>query len=324
MRKARVKIVGAGAVYHCIGRVVGGEMLLGDAEREMMRRLIRQHARFAGIEVITQCIMSNHFHVLVRVPEATNPSDEELVQRVGDFYQKNSPYVTTVLEAYEDEGFLPEYIREGLLGRMGDLSVFMKEVKQRYAKWHNKRHTRFGTIWAERFKSIVVEDRSSVLATVAAYIDLNPVRAGLVLDPKEYRWCGYAEATVGVVGAREGYQRLFDLRDWCTISREYRRYLFVRAGVSGHSSKRELGRDAIRKVLDEGGELALAEVLRLRVRYFNDGVAIGSKEFVDGVFKEFRNRFGVKKRKTGARKIPPLGGLRDLCTLRNLKTKPYS
>jgi len=87
---------------------------------------------------------------------------------------------------------------------MGDVSEFMKEFKQRFSKWYNIRHQRFGTLWAERFRSVLVEDESGVLETVSAYIDLNAVRAGLVEDPKDYRHCGYAAAVAGDAKARSG------------------------------------------------------------------------------------------------------------------------
>jgi putative transposase len=315
MRKARVKILEEGAVYHCIGRLVGGEMLLGDLQKEMLSVLIRRQARFCGIEVITHCVMSNHFHLLVRVPKPSIVSDAELVQRARGFYHPNSMYLKAALESYNLLGSLPDDIRDGLLSRMGDLSSFMKELKQRYSKWHNRRSDRFGTLWAERFKSVLVEDQPSVVLTVAAYIDLNPVRAGLVEDPKDYRWCGYAEATVGIVGAQEGYQSFHESKDWKSISRQYRQVLFVRGGVSASAGKRTLTVDSIRKVLEQNGELALPEVLRLRVRYFSEGVAIGSKAYVDGVYREFRDRFGDTRR-TFPRPMFDVGGLANMCTLR--------
>src|ERR1700739_5057236 len=69
----------------------------------------------------------------------------------------------------------------------------MKELKGRFAQWYNRRHRRYGVLWAERFKSVLIEE-SQALSAVAAYIDLNPLRAGLCEDPKDYRYCGYAEA----------------------------------------------------------------------------------------------------------------------------------
>jgi hypothetical protein len=69
-------------------------------------------------------------------------------------------------------------------------------------------------------------------------------------------------------------------------------------------------------VLNGGGTLARADLLRCRVRWISDGVALGSKGFVEAVFKGCRNHFGPK-RKSGARKIREdeagsLHALRDL------------
>ena len=318
MRNPRIKIEGADAVYHCIGRVVGGEFLLGDSEKETLRIMLHQNAAFAGVELITHCVMSNHFHLLVRVPDEPDLSDAEILRRVQAYYRPKNPTRVAVEKAMEIGG-LPESIRDRFLARMGDLSVFMQELKQRYSRWHNRQHGRFGTLWAERFKSVLVEDSPGSISKVAAYIDLNPIRAGLASDPKEYRWCGYAEAVAGSREARKGIMTFLEPATWKAAGAEYRRMLFVKSGVSGHSDKQVLDRDAIRKVIDEGGELALAEVLRLRVRYFSDGVVLGSREFVDSIREEFKDRFGAKRR-TGARSIgrgkegaiPGLFAMRDL------------
>jgi len=78
---------------------------------------------------------------------------------------------------------------------MYDLSEFMKTLKQRFSFWFNKSHERGGPLWNGRFKSVLVESPAcheqdfahNAITTMAAYIDLNPVRAGLVDDPKDYR-----------------------------------------------------------------------------------------------------------------------------------------
>ena len=59
-----------------------------------------------------------------------------------------------------------------------DLSSFFKELKGQFAQWYNRRHERYGVLWAERFKSVLLEGGQAV-AAVGAYIELNPVRAGL-------------------------------------------------------------------------------------------------------------------------------------------------
>ena len=56
------------------------------------------------------------------------------------------------------------------------------------------------------------------------------------------------------------------------------------------------------EVVEGGGQLSRGELLRCRVRYFSDGVAIGSSRFVEGVFEASREHFGPK-RKDGAREI---------------------
>lgn len=317
MRKPRIKIEGASAVYHCVSRIVGGEHLLGDAEKEKLRLLFRDHARFCGAEVITHCVMSNHFHLLVRFPEDHSVSDKELVVRVRRFYRKGDPFRQLIEEDFQDFGKLSRHLRERLAARMGDVSQFMKELKLSFSKWFNKRHKRYGALWSARFKSVVIEDAPSVVATVAGYIDLNPIRAGIVDDPKDYRWCGYAEAVAGDAEARRGIESFHPKVRWAAVA-AYRKYLFVRSGASGSSEKRSLSRREILKAVESGGELDVPEILRLRIRYFTDGVAIGSREFVDGVFAGFRDRFS-ERRKSGARRLGHRGAFSDLCSLRNLR-----
>lgn len=94
-------------------------------------------------------------------------------------------------------------IRHRYARRMHDLSWFMKSLLERFTKWFNGKHSRSGTLWEDRFKSVIVE--SGVAARmIAAYIDLNPVRAGMVSEPADYRWSGYGEA---IGGGKKGTER---------------------------------------------------------------------------------------------------------------------
>ena len=154
MRRSRIIKEDDDAVYHCIGRIVGGEFLLGDSEKETLRIMLHQNAAFAGVEIITHCVMSNHFHLLVRVPVDRTVPDAEILRRVQGYYSKKNP-VRVAIETAMENGGLCVSVRERMLARMGDLSVFMKELKQRYSRWHNKQYSRFGTLWAERFKSVL-------------------------------------------------------------------------------------------------------------------------------------------------------------------------
>jgi len=317
MRMARLKASDQQpAVYHCISRIVGGQFLLDDLGKEKLAQILLQLARFCGIEVITYCMMANHFHLLLRVPPRQEIPDAELLQRLEDFYGKKGVLTVLAREGMDKRGGIDSDLRQSLLERMGEVSAFLKEFKQRFSRWYNRQHGRFGTLWAERFKSLLVEDTPGAVRTVAAYIDLNPVRAGLVSDPKDYRFCGYAAALNGNKVLRAGLMSCLKPGAWTEAAAEYRRSLFVTAGTSGHSEKVALDREAILVELKRGGELSVGQVLRLRVRHLTDGLVLGSKEFVNEMFVRHREKFGTQ-RKDGARKIrgvplPGLSVLRDL------------
>jgi putative transposase len=69
--------------------------------------------------------------------------------------------------------------------------TFMKHLGQCYVQSVNKRLGRSGTLWEGRFRSCLVQSDSYVLACYR-YIELNPVRAGMVSSPTQYAWSSYA------------------------------------------------------------------------------------------------------------------------------------
>ncbi|MBL9177588.1 MAG: hypothetical protein JNM65_05955, partial [Verrucomicrobiaceae bacterium] len=173
-------------------------------------------------------------------------------------------------------------------------------------------------------KSVLVEGKGEALRTMAAYIDLNPVRAGLVKDPKDYRWCGYAEALGGSRRAQRGLCKAIGkpVDGWqeAGAAEAYRCILFdegreVRDASNEAVVERGVSTERVRGVLAERGKLGTAELVRLRVRYFSDGAILGSRAFVEGIFEAQREQFSPKRRR-GARRIPqaesPLYALREL------------
>ncbi len=270
-------------------RAVGGARLFKNREKEMLRRMLWQVADFSGGEILTYCLMSNHFHVLIHFPESGPLADAELMRRYRVLYPKPNKYQTASARVLERKlaagGEDAAKIREQLLARMGDVSEFMKTLKQRFSIWFNQNHGRFGTLWAERFKSVLVEGRGFALQTMAAYIDLNPVRAGLVEDPKDYRWCGYAEAVGGSALAVRGLQRIWSVYggpvDGADALQAHRMLLFGK-GAEPDAGGRISREKALQVLEKEGGVLPRAVALRCRIRYFTDGAIFGSAEFVRG------------------------------------------
>ncbi len=323
MRTSRMKVEGEAAVYHCISRIVGGDFLIDDQGKERFRQLMWRQAAFCGVQIITYCVMSNHVHILLRVPVQPELSDKELLNRASHLYDpKRTEWLKEAHALLSERKAIDTSLRDRLLARMGDLSVFMKELKHRFTNWHNRRHKRFGTLWAQRFRSLLVEDDPYYIGLMAAYIDLNPVRADLVSDPKDYRFCGYAEALAGGKMARRGIQAFARGKSWRAMAADYRTQLFVTSGESGRSDKVVLSRDEIKKVVDEGGKLSTPELLRLRIRYLTDGAALGSQSFIAKIFETFRDRFS-DKRQTGPRPVRRLN-LETLYVGRDLQTNVLS
>jgi len=78
----------------------------------------------------------------------------------------------------------------------GNLSKFMEMVSKNYAKYFNKKYDRIGHVFQGRFKSFLIqEDRYYFACT--RYIDLNPFKAAIVSDPKDYMWSGFGGLAYG-------------------------------------------------------------------------------------------------------------------------------
>jgi REP element-mobilizing transposase RayT len=187
---------------------------------------LRRVSQFCGVQVLTYAVLDNHFHLLVFVPQQQKLADAELIERYRALYPHRPKLVQHVEATLGEGGTQAEHLRTQLQSRMHDVSMFLKELKQRFTMWFNARHKLYGTIWAERFKSILVENDTSVLRTVGAYIDLNPLRAKIVTRPENYPWCGMAAAERGDAQAQAGVIAIVRSRGWNDARQAYRRFVY--------------------------------------------------------------------------------------------------
>jgi len=335
----RRRILGSKALeanyYHVMSRTCGGEIFFDDVEKEALKRVLWRVAAFCGVEVLTYCVMGNHFHVLVSVPHRETwmrrfegaEGERRLLGHLRALYSKS--YIEQLQMEIQEwrrlgQEALVQRKLESFKRRMGDLSRFVKEVKERFSRWYNKRHERRGTLWMDRFKSVLIEgnvgrrgeretDRVDVVRAMAAYIDLNPVRAELVSNSKDYPFCGYGEACAGEKRAQRGLCHVVgrSAEGWDAQGVE-KVYAGLLSGVDWETGKRrkhkghreKAGVDA--EVSPQGGGVerqSLADMLRHRVRAFSESLVLGSHEFVEEVFQANRSCFGPK-RKEGARRMP--------------------
>lgn len=305
------------ACYHCVTRTVNGAFLFDESSKETLRRMIWRVADFCGVEVLTYAILSNHFHVLVRVPRRSPVADEELLRRYAVLHPESPRHPTLRLSVLRAQlaanGEAAEDWRRRQLELMGDVSQFMKLLKQRFSIWFNKANDRFGTLWAERFTSVLVECNEHVLATVAAYVDLNCVRAGLADDPKDYRYCGYAEAVAGSAAARSGLGSIFSSFGWRDVQARYRMRLFA-AGSAERSGAARIPASEFAKVVAAKGRLPLPTILLCRLRYLTRGAVLGGRSFVQCQAARLRTTNSVAEG-VGGVPLPPVADWGDLMTL---------
>jgi putative transposase len=161
---------------------------------------------------------------------------------------------------------------------------------------------------------------------IAAYIELNPVRAGLCEDPKEYRYCGYAEAMVrGSEIALEGIRTLLSLPQTASreeIERAYRQLLNLKGAEGREDSPPAVESGKAQEIVEqEKCEPSLEERLRCKIRSFSDGVILGSRSFVEFHWQRLKQRIG-QKCKSGPIALNILGPS-GLWVLRKLRTRAF-
>ena len=210
-RIARIKAEGE-AFYHVVSRIANKAFLLNnDEKKEVFVNMLHRAAEFSGVDVITYVVMDNHFHLCVRVSKREGEVPEnEIMRRVGVLYgEDRRAALEKRLAGYREEGddIAVAAELEKLRARMGDLSEFMKTLKQRVSQWYNSNYSHEGTLWSGRFKSVLVED-GRYLNNLIAYIHGNPIRAGLVTRAADYAWSAPGAAAKGDARAKKGLSLL--------------------------------------------------------------------------------------------------------------------
>jgi REP element-mobilizing transposase RayT len=320
------KLRGEPIIYHCISKIVDNRAIFGMEEKEHFVRILRNYEQFSGLKILAYCVMPNHFHLLIEVPEP-NPeilkwSDDRLLKHLSVLYNEDQAKVfideLSYLRKLGDEEEIDAY-RLSIVDRMWDISKFMHDIKMRFSHWYNRRVDRDGYLWSANFRSTLVQ-RGHATRMVAAYIDLNAVRAELVEDPADYLWCSYGEAVAGSKKAREGLKTAIfghpkpgsDEAEtpgtWEEALQIYRSYLFP-------------GKPKDEKPRDEDAPLSEAEMLRHRVSYFTRGLVVGTEEFVENAFELSRGNFSPR-RQSGARKMREVET--ELRSMRDIRKNPIT
>jgi REP element-mobilizing transposase RayT len=179
--------------YHCISRCVRRASLCGEGfehRKQWIENRLEALSRCFAVSVCGFAAMDNHLHVLVRldVGDAESWSAEEVIRRWFMVYPPKTAKgeVIAVTQARIEVQSNDEKRVELLRERLSNLGWFMKALKEPLARMANKEDRCKGTFWESRYKSIAILDEEALLAT-CAYIDLNPVAAGVSAAPETSR-----------------------------------------------------------------------------------------------------------------------------------------
>jgi hypothetical protein len=293
-------------------------VLLGVSPMIWCRILVRNDSTIANLHFILQIVMGWTDIHLHRFRIHGKPCG---IDRIGGISFRHDPHKVQLKDFRFrlNEHYLYEYIKGIGTLCLTQINLCMREIKVGFARFYNRRHDRRGYFWGDRFKSVIVEN-GVTLINCLAYIDLNPLRAGLVERPEQYRWnsIGYHIQT----GNEDNFLSLdFGLKEFGVLDgqerlKRYRRYVYE----AGSLSRPEKGNIKVieDKVLEKERsrefKLSKSDRFKYRTRYFTDSGIIGSKEFVSANYQRFKNLFSSKHEK----RPKPIKGLEGIYSLKRL------
>lgn len=292
---------------HLISRVAGGDIIFYDEEKEYLLELIERFALGFFVEIHAYCIMGNHFHILATGLDlvAKHVSEQELLERYRFIYGKEAePPAGSYAENGEiipdaDEGI------ERLRRRLSSISCFMQELKQTFSRWYNKKYQRKGYLWGDRFRGVIISPEEAELSS-SIYIDLNPVRAGIVKKPEDYPWSSIGlrimqpkraeillKPLISVVESTEGKKAKRSLDHSVIDIKEisaYRKLVYLAGGVESEG-KASITKSLVDAVVVYHGKLGIGDRFRYRIRNFSYGIAIGGHGLISRIQEEGKRKF---------------------------------
>ncbi len=313
---------------HIISRVAGGQLLFNQEDKEFLLTLLERLTTGYFIKIHAFAFMSNHFHILATGldKEARNASKEDLFHRYRLIYGKNAEPPAGTFDSCGQ--FMPDADGgvERLRQRLGSISRFVQEFKQRSCRWYNKKYDRTGYLWGGRFKGVIVSKGEAQLAC-STYIDLNPVRANIVKKPEDYRWsslglrvrasgrsrkllrplsilpafsrcdnssdssdCGEQMAT----NVEPPFRPLVLSEKSCDHFETYREFVYKSGGI-GQTEGAHFWPELFNEVASFHGKFGAADRFRYRVKNFSEGIALGNYALIED-FQRVLHRKKIRPR----------------------------
>ena len=193
------------SAFHCVRRTVRKAWLCGqdpvsgksfEYRRAWIQDRMQELAASFGIDCLSFCVMVNHIHVILRNrPDVVAGwSDEEVAKRWWQLFplRKNKDKSPAIPTEDELKLFMSPARSKQLRSRLSDISWWMRALAEPIARRSNADDKCTGRFWEGRFKSQKLADETAILAC-SAYVDLNPVRAGMAEVPEASQYTSVYE-----------------------------------------------------------------------------------------------------------------------------------
>ena len=301
MRYPRLFFKNEELVYHVMSRTALPGYVLTDHDKSLLLRLITQLSKVYFFDILAFCIMGNHFHLMVRNRKEHHFSDEEILNRLYNYYPKFRK---------DPDHWRPIFKSEIPFWRtkLSNISEFIKDVKQRFSRIYNRDNNRKGYFWGDRFKSVLLESGKAVRGCMA-YIDLNPIRANMVKRPEDYPWSSiYLRVKYGrntetlsddlyenfsYYGKDTGYFKTEKISDH-DVLKFYLKYVYE-LGLEPSKKGKSIGKNEAKKAFSEFNSLAF------RMKVFSNGMVVGSESYIKMCYSQIRMQ--MKDKANRIRKI---------------------
>jgi len=295
---ARFKAVDTAAWYHIHSRVAGcrGEYPLSEplAQRNLME-LLQHYCTAYFCQAAAFSVMGTHYHLVVHFDQPTVVPRDELERRAHYLYP--SKVSKRVIAQWSDEQW------ERFRKRLFDVSELLRNIQSAFARWYNETYERRGTFWGGRFKSVYLQQGNAVLDCML-YVDLNPVRAGIVERPEEWQGSSVYLREIGEDEWLLPLSEVVNAGSEADALVEYRAQLYYRGSVPTKPGQAVIPDHVVEA--EEKRGFAVRGVYRRRLGYFVDGLVIGTEEFIRSKLQLLREAGVYKRRKNP---IPQLGGI---------------
>ena len=277
--------------YLITNRITARSRLIDAVAKKKLKDFIFDAERKFACHINEYVILDNHYHFIISIPQIDQMSEEELREKYDSHYNAVSNPSKEQLADFR--------------AKVHDLSYIVGNIEQRFAQWYNRSTRREGHLWGRRFDSSLIESNLSLLRC-SLYIIMNPVRAKICLDPKDYQYSSYAERLAGKEFLGDGNMidilmniltegKGYESQEVDNKRREYLRFLRFALGEKAvfKDSEGTLA-EALYKV-GRKMHLTWLDECQHKLNFLVKGLIVGSSGFVEEMKVKLQDKFHQKR-----------------------------